>query len=331
MISQFIAFIKQQNICNMDASLEKKAKLQGGKKDRKACSLEFNSIRFPAQKKDTFRATLTTVNEGVLIWVENKKTKQQWQTTVTDMAQCGPAGFPEDAVIAFMEEAFELAAEGETKEAVGKPLATSSDCPSVDFEIGGEEVTLTLTISFGRAWKPKFVFSLLPVALDKIDVLEAKLRDAQEELEHLRAGHPKVAFLSLASKTACGPDDIVQWDDDEHLRAPCDGFVISADNRQITVVHAGIYQVNVRLAGSNRSSYYFNNTCLLLNDVEVASCDHSFCTGGYKGGGTTYGTAQLQEILRIPPNGVLQVRCGFHGKSHGKALSNRFSILRLGD
>ena len=88
----------------MDANKEKKiAKLPGGKKDRKACSLEFNSVRFPAQKKDTFRATLTTVNEGVLIWVENKKTKQQWQTTVTDMAQCGPAGFPEDAVIAFMK------------------------------------------------------------------------------------------------------------------------------------------------------------------------------------------------------------------------------------
>eukprot|EP01031_Cornospumella_fuschlensis_P031745 gene31745-38370_t len=313
----------------MDANQEiKKAKLPGGQNDRKACSLEFSSIRFPAQKKDTFRATLTTVNEGVLIWVENKKTKQQWQTTVTDMAQCGPAGFPEDAVIAFMKEALDLAAEGETKEADGKPLATCSDCPSVDFEIGGEEVTLTLTISIGRVWKPEFVFSLLPVALDKINVLEAKLRDAQEELEHLRA---KAVLLTLSSKTSCGKHQIVAWDNDEHLRAPRDGFVISADNRQITVVQAGVYQINVRLAG-NISSYSYeynkyghqNHVCLLLNDVEVAFCLLFAVLGGS-------GTAQLQEILRIPANGVLQVRCGFTDGSMGYAPYNRFSILRLSD
>eukprot|EP01031_Cornospumella_fuschlensis_P031747 gene31747-38373_t len=317
----------------MDVDKEKKiAKLPGGKKDRKACSLEFSSIRFPAQKKDTFRATLTTVNEGVLIWVENKKTKQQWQTTVTDIAQCGPAGFPEDAVIAFMKKAFELAAEGdETKEAEGKPAATSSDCPSVDFEIGGEEVTLTLTISIGGVWKPEFVFSqFLPVALDKIDVLEAKLRDAQEELEHLRAAQPKVPFLSLASKTDCADQQMVQWDDDEHLRAPRDGFVISADNRQITVVHAGVYQITVRLAGRNVSNTGTNDTRLLLNNVEIASCQQcDFGNNPYSS--PSVNTVHMQEILRIPANGVLQVRCGFNNNSLANALSNRFSILRLGN
>ncbi|RYY83759.1 hypothetical protein EON63_10510 [archaeon] len=78
-------------------------KARDDKKERKSYLLEFSNIKFPAQKADVFRATLTSVNDGLVIWVESKKTKQQWQATVTDIAECGPAGFPEEAVIGFLK------------------------------------------------------------------------------------------------------------------------------------------------------------------------------------------------------------------------------------
>ncbi|RYY83760.1 hypothetical protein EON63_10515 [archaeon] len=201
----------------------------------------------------------------------------------------------------------------------------SSDCPSVDFEIFSEAVTLTLTISIGGVWKPEFVFTLLPVALDKIDILEAKLRDAQEEIEQLRAHKElvnEVVYFSLSSKTACGNQQIVQWDEAEGLRAPRVGFEISADSRQITVLKAGTYQIYVRLAGSNTANGQL--LCLVLNNNNIASCLQSD-TGNYQN------TAQLLVIKCLPANSVLQVRSGFNGNSLALPLANSFTILRLGN
>jgi len=45
---------------------------------RKEVSREFARVRFPSQNTDTFRASITTVTEGVVPWLENKKNKQQW-------------------------------------------------------------------------------------------------------------------------------------------------------------------------------------------------------------------------------------------------------------
>jgi hypothetical protein len=70
---------------------------------QKAFNFEFSPIRFPAQGSDDFRATITSVDGGVVLWVECKKTKQQWQATVTDAAECGPSGVPEEAIFQFMK------------------------------------------------------------------------------------------------------------------------------------------------------------------------------------------------------------------------------------
>ncbi len=62
--------------------------------------------------------------------------------------------------------------------------------PTVDFVRKGEEISLVLTLSMGGIWKPQYVVDLFPVGLDKVDVLEAKLRDAQEEIAALKGAVP---------------------------------------------------------------------------------------------------------------------------------------------
>lgn len=64
---------------------------------------DFNQIAFPSVRMDTFRATLKSCQEGVLLWLESKKTKDQWQATVENVSDCGPAGVPADAVIQFLK------------------------------------------------------------------------------------------------------------------------------------------------------------------------------------------------------------------------------------
>jgi hypothetical protein len=65
------------------------------------------------------------------------------------------------------------------------------DDPTVDFVRKGEEISLVLMLSMGGVWKPQYVIDLFPVVgLDKVDVLEAKLRDAQEEIAALKGAIP---------------------------------------------------------------------------------------------------------------------------------------------
>ena len=45
-------------------------------------------------------------SEGEIIWIENKRTKQQWQNVVKDISEHGPSGFPAEAIFAFMKVVF---------------------------------------------------------------------------------------------------------------------------------------------------------------------------------------------------------------------------------
>lgn len=46
---------------------------------------------------------LCNSSDGVIIWVESKGTKQQWQTTVTDINDHGPGLIPIEAIFCFLQ------------------------------------------------------------------------------------------------------------------------------------------------------------------------------------------------------------------------------------
>ncbi|RYH10764.1 hypothetical protein EON65_39205, partial [archaeon] len=129
-----------------------------------------------------------------------------------------------------------MATEHDTDERKEK---TQEDSPLIDLELTHEGATLTLTLSVGGVWKPQFVFPLLPVASDKTDILEAKLRDALEEIEHLKRTRPEPVYLSLTSVIFCGHgmyQGTVQWDNKGRLPlVQPNHFVLSGDMRNITV------------------------------------------------------------------------------------------------
>jgi hypothetical protein len=83
-------------------SSDKKDAMKKGPR-RSEVHYEFNNIKFSSQPTDTFRATVNTVTDGVKLWLENKSSKSQWLVTVKDVAECGLAGVPEDAVVAFLK------------------------------------------------------------------------------------------------------------------------------------------------------------------------------------------------------------------------------------
>mmetsp|Transcript_56249 Transcript_56249/g.110898 ORF Transcript_56249/g.110898 Transcript_56249/m.110898 type:complete len:161 (-) Transcript_56249:34-516(-) len=159
-------------------------------------------------------------------------------------------------------------------------------------------------------------------------MLEAKLRDAQEEIETLRALQlTRPAVLSISSNTACGYRQMVVW----NAVSPCivtdTHFKLSVDKTHVTIIQEGLYQVNVRLAGTKSK----NGRLLLslqVNGVDVAQCTQSDVKGYDQ-----QSTPQIFEIMDLKVNDVLQVRCGVEGMD-GHSLStpntNRLTILFLG-
>ena len=183
--------------------------------------------------------------------------------------------------------------------------------------IGGEAV-LTLTMSMRGIWKPKFVFSLLPVGLDKIDILEAKLRDAQEEIQQLREGS-KVTFFSVSSATACPTGQAVVWNGTSPREMCATHFCLSEDDKIVTILKEGVYQLNIRLSGSNNASFYFE---VKFNGVTISRYRNSTQQNSYDCG-------NINSILRLKEGDKLHVECS-GGNSDAAMIGNNFSIMLLG-
>lgn len=75
---------------------------QHGKGVANVFSSERNGIKFPMHA-DTYRATMSTGEGELTLWLENKRSKQQWQNKFKNVTECGTAGLPAEAVVALLQ------------------------------------------------------------------------------------------------------------------------------------------------------------------------------------------------------------------------------------
>ncbi len=127
-------------------------------------------------------------------------------------------------------------------------LASHEDHPSleVSFEEGGS-LRLVLKIPF-MGCPLHFIFELLPVTPERIDVLEAALKSSEEEIEKLKmklkTAHTS-SFISLRT-SRYDANSVITWDILEYNSSPTT-FHRSEDLEAIQVKFSGFYQVNVRV------------------------------------------------------------------------------------
>ena len=70
--------------------------------NREVFEFQMNSIVFPSIE-DVFRVHFSKSSEGQVLWIENKRTKQQFQVTIEKLSNYGPSGIPDEAVYAFLK------------------------------------------------------------------------------------------------------------------------------------------------------------------------------------------------------------------------------------
>ncbi|KAF0690577.1 Aste57867_18024 [Aphanomyces stellatus] len=150
-------------------------------------ALQLTSVKFASQPaSDTFRVQLRTTTAGdvpVKLWLENKRTKHQWECTVEDVKAHAPKDanyvLPAAVVLAGLKAAL-LAKDGEGK----------TPCNDCDVDLEGtstDAMVVVLTMKAFGGLTASYSFGLTPLAVAKTDVLEAKIRDLEEEVAALKA------------------------------------------------------------------------------------------------------------------------------------------------
>ncbi|KAF1325711.1 hypothetical protein FI667_g9066, partial [Globisporangium splendens] len=148
--------------------------------------LRDNEVVFPSQNSTIFRYAFTIEGSKVTIWLENKKTKQQWESdplTLDEFVASEsliPMATIEDYVPCFED----CLARSRTD-----PEQKSCDLRQLEHLRDGElQLELQIRIHlFARVLMPKYRFTLCEVELDRIDVLTARVRSQEAELASLRA------------------------------------------------------------------------------------------------------------------------------------------------
>lgn len=293
--------------------VSKKATKPSRSNGKREFNYEFGAIRFPKQKTDSFRVAITSTTEGAVIWMESRKTKQQWQASIETFSEFGPTGIPDEAVLAFFTRSLELAST-ESRE-------MERDDPTIELNLEQGEAILTLTLSMGGIWRPNYSFSLLPVGLEKVDVLEAKLRDAQDEIAALKMGF-KIPVLSVNSGVAVASEQVISWSVAAPRIVTASHFRMNADNKEVTILKKALYQINIQVGTTNAS----NSGGLQLQKNGGAVAFTPCSNPSYY-----QNIASINRVLVLDVNDTLRVMLSSCNGMCADGLTNNFSIVWMGE
>jgi len=248
-------------------------------------SFEVINVLFHSITNDTFRVKVRHERKEIVIWIESKKTRKQYEVTINDITENGLIGIPESAVVLFIQKALESCV-SHKDDLVKSPRSksvtrnrkrnadellneSSSACDSngigsnIDLQVHQDKAVLSMLIDFGGMWRQECMFELRSVPLEPVDILSAQLRDAQDEIASLKQAmmqiqqeKPKGAsFAVLEGRWSSQSGHSCKW---EEVKGSDTSLVtVSKDGTGITVNKAGWYQVTVScvLPAQSRSSY----------------------------------------------------------------------------
>ncbi|KAE8905665.1 hypothetical protein PF005_g654 [Phytophthora fragariae] len=289
---------------------------------------------FAPRPAPTYRFVLTSQAEKVKILLENRKSKKQWSsgfldekeyvTTTNSIPNATLADYVKlfkDALEYLMDEPTkEDADDEEFQENSNSEKSNVSDGDSEQeateeldpgkirrnlTPLEGDALRLELTVKiriFRSAWNAKYIFRLEPVSLDRIDILEAKLRDVQEELEETKKSLAeekvkKVIHLSATSENVAKlKGTSLVW------IAESDYFTLAKEESSICFLVAGWYIISLKV-------YLAPQTVgcsveLHQNDGRIASDTVPLCNKQASSASITYsGYFEMEDELSVITTG----------------------------
>ncbi|KAF0720028.1 Aste57867_607 [Aphanomyces stellatus] len=215
--------------------------------------LELSDARF-ASIDDSFRVQLALSSSDSIplrIWLESKQTKVQWASLVTDIKHHSSRDanyvLPVEAIVACLKQGLSALTSAENIEANGCHVTLKESDTMVS--------KLVLTMKAFSQLSAVYEFKLEPVIIEKIDALETKIRDLQDqvplalnELEikiqesSLKLNGP--TYLSLKSTSVTEVEKCFTWE--IHSKETNNQIKLLADKNMILFQIPGIYIIQVR-------------------------------------------------------------------------------------
>lgn len=159
-----------------------------------------------------------------------------------------------------------------------------------------------------------YSFDLEPVSVERIDVLESKLRDQQDELERLRGevdGGQEVSFIELVASAKDASRSNLLWQG-----VGSSNFAVDENLGEVKIGHPGVYTIAVV---SNAVAYSHNQLSYLMKNGDVLQTVHCRYQSNYAS------TSTLSVITRLDAGDVLTVKCDCD-----IASASYLTIARLG-
>ena len=193
-----------------------------------------------------------------------------------------------------------------------------------------DSITLILSIG-GGIWKPQYVFPLVPIAIDAVAILEAKVRDLEESNRDLMQSNAALVelvntsanrnYMNLFSdvSTTCGAD--IDWRAEHPLRHLPPDFSLSDDGKVVTAELAALYELHVSVAC--RCSSNSKTLQIWLNESEISESYQNDANSF-----TCHVNAHL--IIRLKKGDRLRVTNTGNSSTLRCANGTSFSLLRIG-
>ncbi|KAH9089139.1 hypothetical protein LEN26_019246 [Aphanomyces euteiches] len=150
-------------------------------------ALELSSVKFESyEPADVFRVQLSTTGNSlpISIWMEAKRSKLQWKCDVQDFANHAPADAKYVLPVSTVLAALQAALTAKTKHKLDGENSKDKSL-QIDMFKDGSELRLSLEIEALFGMHARYEFTLKQVEVQRIDILEAKLRDLTEQIEVL--------------------------------------------------------------------------------------------------------------------------------------------------
>ncbi|CAK4750274.1 unnamed protein product [Aphanomyces euteiches] len=222
-------------------------------------SLSLSRVEFPSHN-DSFRVEVALIKKDVpmRIWIESKESKAQWECVVKDFKEHLGKGvthhLPSNVILTSLQDG----------------LSSMDHDVEEEMEVDGCDVDLTesqdghlnleLNLKAFRSLEVKYDFDMKPMKIEKVDILEAKIRDLEED---------KIpAFLFVSLTEAVNQDEDIVWDEESSSNE--DFFELLEDMTEVTISQPGFYQIQMS-GHSCGCSQHAESVSLLVDDVITAT------------------------------------------------------------
>ncbi|KAG6594075.1 tumor necrosis factor-like domain [Phytophthora cinnamomi] len=257
----------------------------------------------------SYRYVIELKSSKLSIWIEDRTSKKQWYKS--DMAKTdyvSAANAIPDATVTDYLKCFHDTLDSDLNESSDVQRKLSAQT------VGALRLELVVTIRVLRAtWLAKYTFDLDPVSVERIDILESKLRDQQDELEKLRGeirgGFSTLFVHSKASQKA--ENSTLKWE-----KITSTAIVATGLDGVVKAQRGGTYIIFVNVSSKPGT----NTPVHLLKNKSCVQVAYPGYASGY------INSVSLNAIEQLEMNDELTVTC-----PSTMADTSYLSIARMGD